>query len=239
MLFFPLAAIGEDVFVAVASNFSIAMQEIGPEFEAATGARLRVSTASTGKLYAQIVNGAPFDVLLAADRDRPQRLEASGAVVEGSRFTYAEGQLVLWSRQESDCRGALNGFDRGRLAIANPATAPYGLAAQQFLEREGLWDALKPKLVQGESVIQALQFAATGNARLGFVAASLLLSDAVPDAACTWSVPSSMHGPIEQQAVLLRRGANNADAASFLAFLQGAACTGNHHPSWLPCECRQ
>ena len=163
------------------------MQEIAPEFAAETGVRLRVSTASTGKLYAQIINGAPFDILLAADRDRPQRLEASGAAVEGSRFTYAEGQLVLWSRQETDCRGVLNALDSGRLAIANPDTAPYGLAAQQFLEHEGLWDAIEPKLVQGESVIQALQFAATGNARLGFVAASLLLSDAVPDAACTWS----------------------------------------------------
>ena len=197
------------------------MQEIAPEFEAATGVRLRVSTASTGKLYAQIINGAPFDVLLAADRDRPQRLEASGAAVEGSRFTYAEGQLVLWSRQETDCRGVLDAFDSGRLAIANPDTAPYGLAAQQFLEHEGLWDAIEPKLVQGESVIQALQFAATGNARLGFVAASLLLSDAVPEASCTWRVPASMHAPIEQQAVLLRRATDNPDAAAFLAFLQG------------------
>ena len=196
------------------------MQEVAPEFEAATGARLRVATASTGKLYAQIVNGAPFDVLLAADRERPQLLEESGAAVRGSRFTYAEGQLVLWSRQVDDCRGTLDGMESGKLAIANPATAPYGLAAQQFLEREGLWIALGPRLVKGESVIQALQFAATGNATLGFVAESLLLSDAVPEPRCTWEVPATNHEPIEQQAVLLRRAANNADAAAFLAFLQ-------------------
>ena len=208
--------------MAVASNFSIAMQEIVPEFEATSGARLHVSTASTGKLYAQIVNGAPFDVLLAADRDRPQRLEQSGIAIQGSRFTYAEGKLVLWSRRVADCRAALGDLGNDKLAIANPATAPYGLAARQFLEQQRLWDAVAPNLVKGESVAQALQFAATGNATLGFVAESLLLSGAIPEATCSWSVPPSAHAPIEQQAVLLRRGADNTAAVAFLAFLRSA-----------------
>ena len=220
LLLFPVAAIGEDVLVAVASNFGIAMQEISAEFEASSGARLRVSTASTGKLYAQIVNGAPFDVLLAADRDRPLRLEQAGTGIPGSRFTYAEGRLALWSREVDDCRGALEQMADSRLAIANPRTAPYGLAAQQFLEQLGLWHALEPRLVKGESVVQALQFAATGNATLGFVAESLLLSDAVPDASCVWRVPRSAHTPIEQQAILLQHGAQNESASELLEFLR-------------------
>ena len=207
------------------------MQEIAPEFEASTGVRLRVSTASTGKLYAQIINGAPFDVLLAADRERPQRLEDNGAAVLGSRFTYARGQLVLWSREVADCRAALDDLGNGKLAIANPATAPYGLAAREFLQAEGLWQQLQPNLVKGESITQALQFAATGNARLGLVAESMLRSAAVPQATCSWRVPTSAHAPIEQQAVLLRRAADNDAALAFLAFLkspQGRAIVSRH-----------
>lgn len=206
--------------VAVASNFSVAIDEIAAQFTTDTGHRVRLIPASTGKLHAQIVNGAPFDVFLAADSDRPQRLEASGAAVPGTRFTYAIGELVLWSRQRADCRGALDDPGGMRIAIANPATAPYGAAAREFLQQAGLWDSVKPRLVIGESISQALQFVASGNAQLGFIASSQLRAPSLPDATCTWPVPTALHAPIEQQAILLQRGRDKAGAQRFLHFLR-------------------
>ena len=207
----------------MASNFSSTAREISEQFSNVSGYRVRITTASTGKLYAQIVNGAPFDVLLAADVERPQRLETTGAGLPGTRFTYALGALVLWSRQVDDCRAALERADGGRIAIANPGTAPYGAAAKSFLQRSGLWDSLRDRLVVGENISQTLQFAASGNAELGFIARSQLQAPSLPPASCSWQVPETLHARIDQQAILLRRGADAAGAKAFLEFLRGDA----------------
>ena len=207
----------------MASNFAATARDIARQFSQESGFRLRITTASTGKLYAQIVNGAPFDILLAADADRPKRLEATGAGITGTRFTYALGALVLWSRRVVDCREALNRPEGGRIAIANPDTAPYGAAAVSYLQRSGLRDSLSGRLVVGENIAQTLQFAASGNAELGFIARSQLQAPSLPEASCTWPVPESMHADIEQQAILLRRAENSDGAIAFLAFLRGTA----------------
>ena len=221
--------------IAVASNFATAMRELGARFEADTKHGVRVSTASTGKLYAQIVNGAPFDVLLAADAERPRRLEVAGSIVPGSRFTYAIGRLVLWSRHpdlsRDRCRAALERDDLGHVAIANPETAPYGAAARETLIALGIWDRIVPRLVIGENIGQTLQFVATGNASLGFIAAAQLRAEALPEASCTWEVPPDLHRPIEQQAVLLNRAAGNPAAGGFVDFLRsetGRAIVARH-----------
>jgi molybdate transport system substrate-binding protein len=224
MILVPVAATGEDVVtVAAASNFSAAIDDLAAQFTESTGQRLRVTTASTGKLYAQVVNGAPFDLLLAADSLRPSSLESSGAGVPGTRFTYAIGELVLWSRRIDDCRAALDNPGNSRIAIANPDIAPYGAAARDFLQQVGLWESIWPQLVIGENISQALQFAASGNAQLGFIARSQLQVPSLPDATCTWRVPSSMHTPIEQQAILLQHGAGADGARRFLQFLRSDA----------------
>ena len=224
MILLPVAATGEEyVTVAVASNFAATAREIAGEFSRESGFDVRITTASTGKLYAQIVNGAPFDVLLAADAERPRRLETAGAGVPGTRFTYALGALVLWSRQADDCREALRRSDGGPIAIANPETAPYGAAAMSYLRRSGLWESVSDRLVTGENIAQTLQFAASGNAQLGFIARSQLQAPSLPPTSCSWPVPETMHAPIEQQAILLRRGADIRGAKPFLAFLRGDA----------------
>jgi molybdate transport system substrate-binding protein len=216
----PLAAAGEDyVTVAVASNFGATARELVARFEQDTDYEIRITMASTGKLYAQIVNGAPFDVLLAADVERPRRLEALGVGVAGTRFTYARGMLVLWSRTADDCRSALRGGDAGRVAIANPETAPYGAAARSFLQQAGLWGAVRGRLVIGENIAQTLQFAASGNAELGFIARSQLQAPSLPRASCSWPVPETMHEPIDQQAILLQRGGASEGARAFFGFL--------------------
>lgn len=224
MILVPVAAAGQDyVTVAVASNFAATARDVAAQFEEQSNYEIRITTASTGKLYAQIVNGAPFDVLLAADVERPKRLETGGAGVPGSRFTYALGALVLWSRQVEDCRAVLHSDAAGRIAIANPENAPYGAAAKSFLQRSGLWDSLRDRLVIGENIAQTLQFAASGNAQLGFIAASQLQAPSLPPASCSWPVPDTMHAPIDQQAILLQRGAASEGAKSFLLFLRGDA----------------
>ena len=208
--------------VAVASNFAATLSQIAVPFEQRTGHTLRTSVGSTGKLYAQIVNGAPFDVLLAADARRPALLEQSGDAVAGTRFTYAHGRLVLWSRDpalnEGGCLAAL-AEQKGRVAIANPRTAPYGAAAETVLRELDLWDAVAPRLVTGENVAQALHFVASGNARLGFVAEAQLSEIDIPER-CSWRVPSRYHDPIAQQAVLLNRAGRSRAARDFLAFLR-------------------
>lgn len=224
MLLAPVAATAEDyVTVAVASNFGSTAREIAAAFEQASDYEVRITTASTGKLYAQIVNGAPFDLLLAADAERPRRLEAGGDGIPGSRFTYAVGALVLWSRQVDDCRAALQRQDAGRVAIANPDTAPYGAAARAYLQRAGLWEPLRRRLVIGENIAQTLQFAASGNAQLGFIARSQLQAPSLPAASCSWPVPEETHAPIVQQAIRLRRGAGSEGARAFADFLRGDA----------------
>lgn len=212
----------DTITVAVASNFSRPATELAARFADETGITVRISSGSTGKLYAQILNGAPFDAFLAADAERPALLEASGDAVAGSRFTYATGALVLWSRSESDCLEALRSLDSGHIALANPATAPYGRAARDFLEAAGYWELVSARAVYGESIAQTLQFVATGNAALGFVARSQLATPQLPDATCTWDVPATSHTSIEQQAVLLKRAADSAAARRFIDFLRSA-----------------
>jgi molybdate transport system substrate-binding protein len=211
------------VTVAVAANFSVPMQRIAVEFERDTGHTARLSAGATGKLYAQIRNGAPFEVFLSADEATPTRLLADGAAVPGSRFTYAIGRLVLWSARPGfvDAQGAM--LAQGRfehLAIANPKTAPYGAAAVEVLERLGLLDALRPKFVQGENIAQAQQFVASGNAQLGFVAQSQVWRDGALGEGSAWFVPPDLHAPLRQDAVLLTPGRDRPAARALLAYLR-------------------
>jgi molybdate transport system substrate-binding protein len=214
---------GDRVTVAVASNFSRAAAELSEKFAGDTGITVRISIGSTGKLYAQILNGAPFDVFLAAEDARPTLLEQSGHAVAGSRATYAEGALVLWSGEAGDCPAALRDEHGGRVALANPATAPYGKAAIEYLSAEGLWAAVSRRAVYGENINQTLQFVATGNAAIGLIAKSQLGAPQLPKAACTWEVPASSYSSLEQQAVLLARAADNEAALRFVEYLHSEA----------------
>ena len=218
----PAALPADEVRVAAAANFSAAAQEIGALFAAATGHRARFSFGSSGLLYAQIIQGAPFDVYLAADRRFPQRLVSEGHGVAGSGFTYAAGRLVLFSAGavRVDGRASLERADFTRLAIANPRLAPYGAAAEEALAALGLAERLRPKVVYGNNVAQTYQFVLTGAAELGFVA---LAQVAGHDLGSRWVVPPELHSPIAQDAVLLRQGAGNAAARAFLRFLRGPA----------------
>ena len=208
--------------VAVAANFTEAAKEIGKLFEAETGHRAVFSFGSTGQLYTQISQGAPFEVFLAADATRPAKALAEGLAVAGSGFTYATGRIVLYSRDAGLVQGpeTLETAGFAKLAIANPATAPYGAAAVETLRALGLYDALAPRLVRGQNIVQTYQFVETGNAELGFVALSQLAGH---DGGSRWLVPAALYAPIAQDAVLLERGAGNAAARAFLAFLKGPA----------------
>ena len=218
-------AVAGETLVAVATNFSEVMSALAPRFEAATGQRVRVSAGSTGKLYAQIRNGAPFDILLAADQHRPALLAASPFGVEGSVFTYAVGRLTLWSADATrigrDGARTLEAGDFHHLAIANPKLAPYGLAAEQTLRALGLWQSLKDRIVQGENIGQTFSLIATGNAELGLVALSYVVSPRNRRAGSRWDVPSDLYAPIRQDAVLLARGADNPAAVALMRFLKG------------------
>jgi len=218
-----LPAGAEQLTIAVASNFARPAHALAEKFEAASGQPVRVTTASTGKLYAQIVNGAPFDILFAADAARPLLLEESGLGVEGTRFTYAIGRLVLWSAESAmvgaTCEQALADLGKKRLAIANPITAPYGMAAKEYLEAAGLWNDVESQLVYGENIAQTLHFVVSGGAGFGLIARSQAMDERLPVTACSWLVPDDMHAPIEQQAVLLPHGGSNKAAAEFLAFV--------------------
>lgn len=217
-----LARAGE-VQVAVAANFAGPMARIGEAFTAATGHTLKVSTGATGKFYAQILHGAPFEVLVAADDETPKKLVAEGHAVAGSQFTYALGRLVLWSAQPGfvDDQGRVLGSDKVRhVAIANPKVAPYGAAALQVIQARGLADAVTPRLVTGESISQAYQFVATGNAELGFVALSQVAIPGKPAIGSYWIVPPDLYGEIRQDAVLLKPGADNPAARAFLGYLK-------------------
>jgi molybdate transport system substrate-binding protein len=218
--------LAEEVHVAVAANFVAPLEAIGEAFEAARGHRLLVSSGSTGKLYAQVVQGAPFEVFLAADAEHPARLEAAGLAVAGSRVTYARGRLALWApgldpgEAPASLEEALRAADLRHLALANPKTAPYGAATRQVLEHLGLWASLSPRLVRGESVGQAFQYVHTGNAEMGFVALSQLRDLGEEPRGSWWPVPESLHEPLEQQAVLLRPGESHPGARALLAFLR-------------------
>jgi molybdate transport system substrate-binding protein len=212
-----------DVSVAVAANFSAPMQKIAAAFEQDTGHKALLSIGSTGKFYAQIRNGAPFEVFLSADDETPARLEADGAVVAGSRFTYAIGRLALWSKKPGyvDDKGTvLRKGDFDRLAIAAPQLAPYGAAAVEVLAAVGLLQATQPKWVQGENIGQAYQFVSTGNAPLGFVALSQVMADGRIAEGSAWVVPASLHQPLRQDAALLRKGQGNTAAVALMVYLR-------------------
>lgn len=212
------------VSVAVAANFGAPMQKIAQAFEQDTGHKAILAFGSTGNFYAQIRNGAPFQVLLAADDETPLRLERDGATVAGTRFTYATGRLVLWSQQPGlvDAKGeVLRSGSFRRIAIADPKLAPYGAAAMQTLEKLGVLAALRPRIVQGGNIAQAYQFVATGNAQLGFVALSQVMSDGRIAQGSAWIVPADLHAPIRQDAVLLASGRENPAASALLAYLRG------------------
>jgi len=222
-LILPGAGRTEDVVtIAVASNFAATAAELAESFSVATGINVRTSSGSTGKLYAQVLNGAPYEVFLAADGVRPAMLARAGLGQEP--FVYAIGALVLWSADVSlrgrDCFEVLRQGEYRRLALANPATAPYGAAAREFLIGAGLWDSVNQNAVYGENIAQTLQFVATGNATLGLVARSQLLIDGLPPTSCSWPVPVSAHQGLEQQAVLL---SDTANARRYAAFLQSEA----------------
>ncbi len=220
------AALAGQVQVAVAANFAAPLARIAPGFEAATGHTLQVSTGATGKFYAQILAGAPFDVLIAADAEVPKKLLAQGHAVAASSFSYAIGKLVLWSAQPGlvDNQGAVLAAAKfAHLAIANPKTAPYGAAGLQVLHARGLAAVLAPKIVTGESLAQAYQFVSTGNAELGFVSLSQVAQPGKPITGSYWLVPQSLYAEIRQDAVLLKAGENNPAAKALLAYLKSAA----------------
>lgn len=212
----------DETQVAVAANFAAPVQKIAAEFEKQTGHKAIIATGATGKFYAQIVNGAPFDILLAADDETPAKLEKEGQSVAGKRYTYAIGKLVLWSAKPAIVDDKAEVLKRGgfdHLSIANPKVAPYGAAAVETMKALGVYDALQAKIVMGENIAQAHQFVATGNAPLGFVALSQVLKEGKIEGSY-WIVPEKLYSPIRQDAVLLNKGKDNKAAAAFLDFLK-------------------
>jgi len=226
LAFFALLALtvrADEVRVAVAANFTAPMQQIAAEFEKDTGHRAVLSFGATGKFYAQIANGAPFEVLLSADEQTPARLANESLALAPTRFTYAIGKLVLWSAKEGyvDAQAdVLKSGDFKHLALANPKTAPYGAAAIETMKRLGVIEAIRPRFVQGENVAQAWQFIATGNAELGFVALSQVCIDGKLRSGSAWIVPAELHEPIRQDAILLVKGSNNPAAGALLDYLK-------------------
>jgi len=212
-----------DTQVAVAANFAEPAKEIATAFRAATGHIAVLSFGSSGQFYTQIANGAPFEVFLSADADRPKKAEQDGLGVVGARFTYAVGRIVLYSKTPGlvDNAGAvLKSGNFQKLAIADPVAAPYGAAAIATMNKIGVYNALKPKIVMGTSISQAYQFVDTGAAELGFVAYSQVINT---PGGSRWLVPATYHAPIDQQAILLYTGQNNPAAKAFLAFLKTPA----------------
>ena len=217
------AAQAEVVQIAVAANFTAPARALAEVFARTTGHEAKLSFGATGAFYTQIKNGAPFDILLAADDERPIRLEKEGDTVPGSRFTYAIGQLVLWSAKPGfvDGEGAvLKGGNFNKIAIANPKLAPYGAAAVETMDKLGLAAALTPKLVTGESIGQTYNFIATGNAELGFVALAQVLDGGKLKSGSMWVVPAKYHAPIIQDAVILKRAAANPAAKAWMALMR-------------------
>jgi molybdate transport system substrate-binding protein len=220
MLLFPGIVIADEIRVAVASNFSTTLGAIAQRFEAQTDHKIVLISGATGKHYAQIINGAPFDAFFAADSQRPEILDGEGIAVAGSRFTYALGKLVLWSPEAGyvDPQGHVLANEQFRyLAIANPKLAPYGRAAREVLHARNLDRELVGRIVRGENIAQAFQFVASGNAELGLVALSQIQHPNRPVEGSWWEVPPALYSPIEQQAVLLHE---NPVARAFLIFVR-------------------
>ena len=214
----------DEVHVAAAANFAPTLKQLSAAFESTQPHQVLASIGSTGKLYAQIAHGAPYDVFLAADSERPRRLVDTGLADAYSRFTYARGVLVLWSRdpQRVDSEGrVLREGGYARLAIANPRIAPYGNAAREALDHLGLWGDLQARIVRGENVAQAFQFVDSGSAEIGFVAKAQVTQLSAARRGSHWVVPPKLYAPIDQQAVLLSRARGHAAAKAFLEFLRG------------------
>lgn len=213
-----------EVTIAVAANFAAPMKIIAQQFERETGHQIRMSFGSTGQFYSQIKNGAPFSMLLAADELTPEKIEREGLGVAGSRFTYATGRLVLWSKKpglvDGNARILISGTF-GSIAIANPKLAPYGAAAVEVMHKLGLTERLASKIVQGSSIGQAFQFVASGNATIGFVALSQVYENGKIKEGSAWIVPEGMYQPIKQDALLLNAGKGNHVAVSLMKYLQG------------------
>ncbi len=214
------SAFAAETNVAVAANFTDAVKEIAAAFKQKTGHQAVLSFGSSGQLYTQITQDAPFQIMLSADDERPKKLVADGLAVADSRFTYAIGKLVLWSKTRDYVKGedTLKTGAFAKLAIANPSAAPYGAAAVETLKALKLYETLQPKIVQGNNIAQTFQFIDTGNAELGFVALSQLAGE---PAGSRWVVPQALYTPIRQDAVLLNKGEGNEAATAFLAFLKG------------------
>lgn len=218
------AVLADDVQVAVAANFTAPMKEIAAGFEKETGHVVKAAYGSTGKFYAQITNGAPFEALLAADAATPSKLVEEGAAVGDSQFTYATGSLVLWSSKPDfvdDAGKVLGTGDFNKVAIANPKTAPYGAAAIEVLTGLGLLEQVQPKFVTGENIAQTFQFVSTGNADLGFVALSQIMKDGKITGGSAWIIPGELHEPIRQDAVVLEKGKDKPAVAALMDYLKG------------------
>ncbi|MDD5036271.1 MAG: molybdate ABC transporter substrate-binding protein [Methylococcaceae bacterium] len=218
------SVLAEEVYVAVAANFAGPMEKIAADFEKDTGHKALVSIGATGKFFAQIQSGAPFEILLSADEATAVKLEQGGNGVPGSRFTYAIGKLVLWSNKPGfvDDKGeVLKKGEFSHLALANPKTAPYGASALEALDHLGLLEKLSPKFVQGENIAQTQQFITTGNAELGFVALSQVQKDGQLSGGSAWLVPAKLYTPIRQDAVLLTKGKGKTAAAALMDYLKG------------------
>ena len=226
LLCLPDIVFATEIKVAVASNFLSTIRQIKTEFEKETGHKILLSSASTGKLYAQISHGAPFEVFMAADSERPKMAEDNGLAEINSRYAYASGRLAIWSASEAlqgkDCKQWLTTGQYQRIAIANPKTAPYGAAAMQVLKKLQLWPEVKPKLVRGENIGQAFQYVSTGNAQLGLVAMSQVLDPKNKQTACYWEVPANYHQVLEQHLVVLKKGVSNAAVNEFVNFIKTA-----------------
>lgn len=219
-----LPALAGEARVAVAANFTAPIKKIAPQFEQATGHKLLPSFGSTGKLYAQIRNGAPFDIFLAADVNAPNKLEQEGIALPATTFTYATGKLVLWSAKTDfvDSKGKVLAHGNfSHLALVNPKLAPYGLAAMQTIRASGLDGKVNSKIVYGENLMQAYQYIASGNAELGFIALSQIYRDGHFSDGSAWLVPASLYTPIRQNATLLMRGQGSAAARAFMKYLKG------------------
>ena len=220
-------ALAEQALVAVAANFVPPFREVAVEFEKATGHTVQVASGSSGAFFTQIKNGAPFDVFFSADAERPKILEEEGLAVKGSRFTYAIGRLVLWSSDPNLVKGedTLRSEKFKHLAIADPKTAPYGVAAKQVMQKLEVWESVQPRLVLGESLGQTIVFIESGNAELGFLALSQVMDPKIKGKGGRWDVPSNLHEPIKQDVVLLTKGKENPAANALMEFMRGPQAT--------------
>lgn len=236
---YSASASADEIRVAVAANFTDVIKQLGEKFAKKSGHKVSISSGATGKLYAQIKNGAPYDVFLAADEKTPTLLNTEGLAIADSRFTYALGSLVLWSANDQlidNPQRVLKNQDFRHISIANPKTAPYGRAAQQTMEKLGIWEKLQPKMVRGENIGQAYQYVYSENAPLGFVAKSQVFKDGTFTGGSYWEVPLDMYDPIVQQAVLLKDTAPARELLDYLRSPDAAAVIQSYGYSISPSD---